>query len=185
MLKSPVLLAAVAAGNLVPNRGPTTSWRGCPVLSPAACYGTFNQDYQFFVEHGPSGLVMLAQSWLFNPSLSDKDKSTLHGLWPIQCDFETQVNCERVQFTHDQFNAMKRNFPDDQLYQQMQRVRKTKGTHHIGLLCHQITKHGACLRTILPRCYGANAHPRQDEYVYYKQTMALNNRNRRTRSCRK
>lgn len=116
----------------------------------------------------PGGLVLLTQFW---DNKGPANSWTIHGLWPDNCDGTFESNCDSA-----------RNYPDPA--QLLEAAGKTEVLAYMrqswkGLKTdeelweHEWNKHGTCMSTLEPECYGEKYEEGTEAVEYFEQTVAL------------
>jgi ribonuclease T2 len=113
------------------------------------------------------GIAALATQWL--PNRGPDDAFTLHGLWPN--------NCNNGRTPGDGCRASNYNdipaILEPGLLEQMNKYWPSKFDDYNSFWVHEFEKHGTCLTTVNPECYGANFKRGMDANEYFKTGLKL------------
>ncbi|KAI8343782.1 base non specific RNase Rh [Choanephora cucurbitarum] len=117
------------------------------------------------------GLLVLAQQW--SPGYGPANQFTLHGLWPDTCSgaYGPSSGCDSSR-SSSTIGTVIRN-GDSALYNRMLTYWPSNQGDNNKFWSHEWTKHGTCVSTLKPTCYGDSYKKNQDVIDYFKQTMAL------------
>ncbi|KAI9263269.1 ribonuclease T2-like protein [Phascolomyces articulosus] len=117
------------------------------------------------------GLVVLALQWV--PGYGPDDEFTIHGLWPDTCSGGRAPSrgCDRSRSSGQVGNILKRINPD--LHQQMKTFWPSYKGDDNWFWSHEWTKHGTCVSTLRPVCYGDSYRKFEDLEEYFKQVLYL------------
>jgi ribonuclease T2 len=114
----------------------------------------------------PGGLVLLTQFW---DNLGPKESWTLHGLWPDKCDGSFDTNCDPDRVYPDPA-AILEQFGKEVLLDDMRTFWKgNRGDE--SLWEHEFAKHGTCMSTIDPLCYGPGYRQGIEAVDYFQQAV--------------
>jgi ribonuclease T2 len=148
----------------------------CPADTPLSCSsGGVPPGVDKCCYEAPGGVLVLTQFWNYNPSLGPVDEFTLHGLWPDKCDGTYDASCNpSLNIKGSVESILVGGFGDAALYAYMKDNWKglpDKGDEY--LWTHEFNKHGTCVNTIHPDCYGAEFKPNQNIYDYLRIATEL------------
>jgi ribonuclease T2 len=143
----------------------------CPIDIPLSCSNdTLVEDLCCF--EYPGGVILLTQFWDYNPSVGPLDEFTLHGLWPDNCDGSFEQFCNSSLEIHNPDEIVK--FHDTELYEDMNHMWKDYKGQDEQFWSHEYNKHGTCMTTIQPQCYGEDKYvDRIDVYDFFKAAVSL------------
>ncbi|OBA19833.1 ribonuclease T2 [Metschnikowia bicuspidata var. bicuspidata NRRL YB-4993] len=164
----PFLLAASVQAASVQGNSPL-----CPIDTPISCSTTTFDDSCCF--ESPGGVILQTQFWDYDPATGPSDSFTLHGLWPDNCDGTYH------QFCNDLLNIEAANiktiigseFNDQALLSKMETFWKNYDGPDTLLWEHEFNKHGTCINTNSPACYGSNFKKDENVYNYYRIAFNL------------
>ncbi|CEI90297.1 Putative Ribonuclease T2 family protein [Rhizopus microsporus] len=106
------------------------------------------------------GLVVLNLQWV--PGYGPNDEFTIHGLWPDKCDgtYAPSNGCDSSRNLSNIASVIKS--ANGTLYNRMNTFWPSyKGDNNV-FWSHEWNKHGTCVSTLRPTCYG-------DKYVKYQE----------------
>ncbi|ORX85443.1 ribonuclease T2 [Basidiobolus meristosporus CBS 931.73] len=117
------------------------------------------------------GLVVFAQQWL--PKQGPRNAFTIHGLWPNSCNgsyapsngCDPSRNYSNVGKLVQQQNAT--------LYQQMNTYWVSYNGDNGAFWTHEWDKHGTCVTTLAPQCFGKNYRKYQEMMDYFGTVLEL------------
>ncbi|CCH43845.1 Ribonuclease [Wickerhamomyces ciferrii] len=140
----------------------------CPVDIPLSCTDDSAKSNSCCYEY-PGGIILQTQFWDYSPATGPDDVFTLHGLWPDNCskDGSYQQNCNSKLNVGDVASVLK-SFGEDELLTKMQTNWKNLGGNDANLWKHEFNKHGTCVNTINPSCYGDDFKTNQNVVDYFK-----------------
>ncbi|KAG2218033.1 hypothetical protein INT45_014309 [Circinella minor] len=117
------------------------------------------------------GLVVLALQWV--PGYGPDDEFTIHGLWPDTCagGRAPSRGCDRTRSSNQVGNILKRINPD--LHRRMRTYWPSYKGDDNWFWSHEWTKHGTCVSTLRPVCYGDSYRKFQDLEEYFEQVLYL------------
>ncbi|GAB5589910.1 Ribonuclease T2 precursor (RNase T2) [Umbelopsis nana] len=118
------------------------------------------------------GLVVLVQQWV--PGYGPSDAFTLHGLWPDQCNgsYAPSGGCDSSrQYTN--IETIIQNYGSSTLYSDMQTYWPSDAQSNNAFWSHEWSKHGTCVTTLFPSCYGSSYTKYEDVTDYFTQVLAL------------
>lgn len=166
MLLTPFLGRTFLALNLLQEKDTDAS---CPIGLPNTCSNSTPIENSCCFE-SPGGILLQTQFWDYNPAIGGNETFTLHGLWPDNCDGTYEQFCDddldisNAKLIVQQF--------DQQLYDDMSTYWKDYKGNDESLWEHEFNKHGTCVKTIRPKCYG-DYKDDENVYDYYKIAMTL------------
>ncbi|RUS20551.1 base non specific RNase Rh [Endogone sp. FLAS-F59071] len=118
------------------------------------------------------GLVVLVQQWV--PGYGPSNAFTMHGLWPDTCsggDGPSNGCDSKRQYSSIQ--SILKNYGDKQLYSEMQTYWPSDAGPDDTFWVHEWGKHGTCVTTLAPTCYGSSYKKYEDVHDYFKQALSL------------
>lgn len=162
------VLQGFAGRNIAPLANPF-----CPSDLPLSCSNTSAvSDYCCF--ENPGGVILQTQFWDYNPGLGANDTFTIHGLWPDNCDGSYEQYCDpSLEITKKVKSIIVDDFKDPGLYKAMRKYWLSDDGSVESLWLHEFDKHGTCMSTIRPECYGAKPRRNQNVYEYFNITVNL------------
>ena len=154
-----------------------TPFSMCPEEIPESCGGTTPLLDSCCYED-PSGVLILTQFWHYDPATGPSDRFTLHGLWSDHCDGTYDLFCNSLLNVvgGNIGNIVGEQHNDQALLQKMNDSWKNfNGTDEL-LWELEYNKHGTCINTNRPECYGNGHTPDEHIYNYFKIAVALDER---------
>lgn len=145
----------------------------CPSSIPLSCSNdTVVKDSCCF--EYPGGVLLQTQFWDYSPSIGPNDSFTAHGLWPDNCSKDGSYQ----QFCNSKLNVgnveqVLQSFGEDELIANMKKYWKNMNGDDASLWKHEFNKHGTCVNTINPSCYGDDFKTNQNVVDYFKIAMNL------------
>ncbi|RKP27695.1 ribonuclease T2-like protein, partial [Syncephalis pseudoplumigaleata] len=119
------------------------------------------------------GLFALTLQW--NQKVGAADTFTIHGLWPDGCNGERAPSggCDSGRQYKNVGNIIKSR--NGTLYEELNKYWPSDASPNNVFWCvtHEWGKHGTCVSTLNPRCYGSGYTPNQDMLDYFTDTLAL------------
>lgn len=149
----------------------------CPVDLPLTCTNSTPIENSCCFE-SPSGMFAQTQFWDYSPAVGASDRFTLHGLWPDKCDGTYEQFCDNSLNIHkgELEKIIVGEFNDQDLFDQIKANWNNLGGDDESLWVHEFNKHGTCVRTIRPECYGPDAKKNQNIYDYFNATVSMYNK---------
>ncbi|GAA5914082.1 hypothetical protein JCM6882_001843 [Rhodosporidiobolus microsporus] len=152
--------------------------KSCPIpaLLPAACKGTVSiaesrKNLDECCSEIPGGRILLTQFYNAQPSFGPEKEWTIHGLWPDNCDGSWEQYCD-VEREYDNIREILTQGGRTDLLEYMDRMWKSNTGNDQSLWSHEWNKHGTCMSTLNPECYG-KAYKQYDEVVdYFEKTVS-------------
>ncbi|KAJ1931629.1 hypothetical protein GGF37_007327 [Kickxella alabastrina] len=125
------------------------------------------------------GLLVLTQQW--HTELGPSDEFTLHGLWPDTCSGQQTGNsgCDSSRLYTNITEIVK---PDNSnnnnplLLQNMNTYWSSYTGDNNKFWSHEWNKHGTCVTTLNPRCYGSSYIKHKDVRDYFNTALRLRNK---------
>lgn len=160
-------------GNSVVPYTPLSSAPTCPLDGPTSCHNStpIAGDSCCFVY--PGGRVLLTQFWDPQSHAGGAEEDwTLHGLWPDNCDGTYDQYCQMTP-RYDNITEVLEHYGQHELLRFMDRYWLANSGPNHRLWSHEFNKHGTCINTLAPSCYG-EAHAGGIEVVdYFTRALAL------------
>lgn len=174
-LVSPLLLVASAQAALLKGvfQKRDSPVNLCPNNLPVSCStSSFSNSCCF---ESPGGVLVQTQFWDYNPATGPSDSFTLHGLWPDNCDGSYAQFCDSLlNVEADNIdNIISSEFGDQNLLNTMQTYWKNFDGSDETLWEHEYNKHGTCIKTNSPACYGDSFQQDENVYNFYKVAVDL------------
>ncbi|GEQ68411.1 hypothetical protein JCM33374_g2079 [Metschnikowia sp. JCM 33374] len=145
-----------------------SGFASCPSNLPESCTSTSIDNSCCY--ESPGGVLVQTQFWDYNPATGPSDSFTLHGLWPDNCDGTYRQFCDsslNVQAGNID-NIIGTEFNDQTLLSNMQTYWKNFDGSDEELWEHEYNKHGTCIQTNRPECYGDSFQQDQNIYNFYR-----------------
>ncbi|KAI8580802.1 hypothetical protein K450DRAFT_236059 [Umbelopsis ramanniana AG] len=119
------------------------------------------------------GLVVFVQQWV--ESYGPPNEFTIHGLWPNNCSGSRAPNrgCDSSRSWNNVATILRNKNPN--LYQRMKTFWPSYKGDDNWFWSHEWVKHGTCVSTLNPSCYGSEYTPYQDVIDYFEQVLFLRN----------
>ncbi|CAO3679232.1 unnamed protein product [Rhizopus stolonifer] len=117
------------------------------------------------------GLVVLNLQW--SPGYGPSDEFTIHGLWPDTCEgrYAPRNGCDRSRITNSIGSILRSS--NGTLYNRMNTFwPSNKGNNNI-FWSHEWNKHGTCVSTLRPSCYGSSYVKYQEIIDYFNKVVDL------------
>ncbi|KAI0396814.1 ribonuclease Trv [Xylariaceae sp. FL0594] len=131
---------------------PLTGSPSCPTDGPISCQNKTVADSCCFIH--PGGRLLLTQFWDEETHVGGTDEDwTLHGLWPDLCDGSYDQFCGMTP-RFDNITAVLEHYDQGELIEHMNRYWTAKYGTNEHLWAHEYNKHGTCINTLAPACYG-------------------------------
>ncbi|KAK9461432.1 ribonuclease T2-like protein [Lipomyces oligophaga] len=146
----------------------------CPANPDSSCHlSPFPETIDTCCVNAPGGQLLLAQFWDFAPAVGPADKWTLHGLWPDNCDGSFDQFCDRTRVV----NSVETIFTASGAFELLGSMRdawKAYQGEDDRLWTHEWNKHGTCISTLRPECYGADEdNSTQPMLEYFSRALDL------------
>ncbi|KAG7195881.1 ribonuclease T2-like [Scheffersomyces spartinae] len=146
----------------------------CPIdISPSCSNSTPIYDTCCF--ESPGGVLLLTQFWDYYPAVGDNESWTLHGLWPDNCDGSYEQFCNNALELDGRFDfeSLFNKFGDSETWDTMQKYWLNFNGDAKSLWIHEYNKHGTCINTLNPKCYGSLYKENQNVYDYFRKAVDL------------
>ncbi|OAL24279.1 hypothetical protein AYO20_10706 [Fonsecaea nubica] len=167
----------------------------CPNPPSLSCPSPPAQDINTCCVNHPSGHFLQTQFWDTEPPIGPNNSWTIHGLWPDLCTGGFDAFCDSSR-SHSDIRTVLRhalegqdgageahggNHPAmvDELLSFMETYWLSLNGDHEHLWAHEWNKHGTCISTLEPDCYGAppptpnRRHRHLDVLDYFIHTTSL------------
>lgn len=159
LLPLAVVTAPLAVAQTLGDRCPNT----------LSCHVSTNVD-TCCTEH-PGGLVLLTQFWDYSPARGPADSFTIHGLWPDYCDGSFPSSCDPSRAYPSPVDILEENNATELLGYMRTHWKGDRGDE--DLWQHEFSKHGTCMSTLEPQCYGADYTAGMELVDYMQQAVDL------------
>ncbi|KAK7202958.1 ribonuclease T2-like protein [Myxozyma melibiosi] len=140
----------------------------CPAQKEFSCHlaTPIPDDVDTCCVNAPGGQLLLAQFWDFAPAVGPADKWTLHGLWPDNCDGSFDQFCDATRVV----NSVETIFTAAGATELLSTMRESWKAYQGAddrLWTHEWNKHGTCISTLAPQCYGPEDNTTATPMVEY------------------
>ncbi|KAI9296297.1 ribonuclease T2 [Neoconidiobolus thromboides FSU 785] len=117
------------------------------------------------------GLVVLALQWF--PTLGPKDEFTIHGLWPDFCNgtYAPSKGCDSNRMYIESLEGFVKQ--EASLTEELNKYWGSYKGDNPGFWTYEWGKHGTCVTTLDPKCYGDKYQPGQEVIEYFKKVLQL------------
>ncbi|KAJ2059518.1 hypothetical protein GGI17_004339 [Coemansia sp. S146] len=119
-----------------------------------------------------NGLLVLSQQW--DTRWGPSDAFTIHGLWPDTCAGKMLpgAGCDSTRAYTNISSIIEAT--DPALLGELNTYWPSNKGDNNWFWTHEWVKHGTCVTTLHPRCYGHDAYAPQQEVVdYFRSVLAL------------
>ncbi|PHH72574.1 hypothetical protein CDD80_4431 [Ophiocordyceps camponoti-rufipedis] len=142
----------------------------CPSDIPLSCHNSSAvDDTCCFI---PAGQLLQTQFWDVNPSTGPSDSWTIHGLWPDNCDGSYPQACDSSRADYDVRSVLQDAHKSDTLAYMNRYWKDYKGDDD-HLWEHEWSKHGTCVTTLDPSCFGSGYRRGDDAIAYFDRAVEL------------
>lgn len=114
----------------------------------------------------------MTQFWDAQPSTGPSNSWTMHGLWPDFCDGSFESNCDSSR-THSNIRQILQQGGGQAALSYMDTYWKDQYGNDESFWSHEWNKHGTCVSTLDPPCYGSSYTPQEEVVDYFQRTVAL------------
>lgn len=126
----------------------------------------------------PAGQILQTQFWDTQPDTGPSDSWTIHGLWPDNCDGSFPARCDPSRAYPDIEQILSSGGASaSETLGYMRTFWKDGGGHDEALWRHEWGKHGTCVSSLDPRCYGGGGgggyRPREEAVDFFQTTVGL------------
>lgn len=104
----------------------------------------------------PGGVVLFTQLWNTDVPNSPSHSWTIHGSWPDNCDGTYGQFCNFENTEVDDVEKILLDHGEDKLVNYMNQFWLNNNGTNKDFWLHEFNKHGTCMSTIKPSCYGSN-----------------------------
>ncbi|GEQ68144.1 hypothetical protein JCM33374_g1811 [Metschnikowia sp. JCM 33374] len=174
---TPLILAISAQAARLPGflgpRDEDNTWFTCPASIPETCTSSSISNTCCF--ESQNGVIVQTQYWDYKPSTGPVEEFTLRGLWPYQCDGTSVQYCDNSLNvnTDDVETIVGTQFDDQDLLDDMKKYWTSNDLTGSSLWAYEYNKHGSCIGTEHPQCWGDNFEPNENIYEYFRKAVAL------------
>ncbi|OAR01164.1 hypothetical protein LLEC1_07034 [Akanthomyces lecanii] len=162
MMQKSVAVSALAAGAMAAG--------SCPSDSPLSCHNTTAvADTCCFI---PTGQLLQTQFWDSSPPTGPSDSWTIHGLWPDNCDGSYPAQCDADRAYTNITEILTANNASDTLDYMNQYWKDYQGDDE-QFWEHEWGKHGTCISTLEPSCYGNGYQDGEEAADFFTRTVGL------------
>ncbi|PQK11919.1 hypothetical protein BB8028_0003g05390 [Beauveria bassiana] len=163
MMQKSMSVLALAAGTMA-------AGSSCPSNSPLSCHNTTAVvDTCCFI---PTGQLLQTQFWDTSPPTGPSDSWTIHGLWPDNCDGSYPAQCDADRAYTNLTAILQANGADDTLDYMNRYWKDYKGDDE-SFWEHEWGKHGTCISTLEPSCYGSAYRDGEEAADFFTRTVGL------------
>ncbi|KAI0909011.1 ribonuclease Trv [Ustulina deusta] len=150
---------------------PLSGAPSCPLDGPVSCKNQSAADSCCFIY--PGGRLLLTQFWDEEIHVGgSEDDWTLHGLWPDLCDGSYDQYCGMTpRFSN--ITAVLEHYDQHELIEFMNRYWVANYGTNEHLWAHEYNKHGTCINTLAPSCYGEAYTPGLEVVDYFVRAFGL------------
>ncbi|KIX07186.1 uncharacterized protein Z518_01839 [Rhinocladiella mackenziei CBS 650.93] len=136
----------------------------CPNPPTLSCPFPLPRSIDTCCFNHPSGHFLQTQFWDTSPALGPNDSWTIHGLWPDLCTGGFDAYCDSSRSHHDIRRILHALGPEltDDLLAFMDKYWLSLYGGNVHLWTHEWNKHGTCISTLEPACYGSNSDDKSD-----------------------
>ncbi|KAK9448221.1 ribonuclease T2-like protein [Limtongia smithiae] len=152
-----------------------STFHSCPLPDSSlfSCHLPLSAPVDTCCVNAPGGQLLLAQFWDFAPGVGPEDKWTLHGLWPDHCDGSFDQFCNTTRSVSS-VEAIFASAGADELVAAMHEEWKDYQNRDDSLWTHEWNKHGTCISTLAPECYGPEDDTESAPMIeYFSRAMDL------------
>lgn len=122
--------------------------------------------------NAPGGQFVQTQFWDTSPSTGPTNSWTVHGLWPDHCDGTYDANCDTSR-EYTNITQILKSYGKTDLLSYMDTYWKDYQGNDESFWEHEWAKHGTCISTLKPSCYGSSYTPQQEVVDYFQQAVTL------------
>ncbi|PSS28360.1 hypothetical protein M430DRAFT_91574 [Amorphotheca resinae ATCC 22711] len=143
----------------------------CPSDSPLSCHNTTAApDSCCFIY--PGGQLLQTQFWDTSPAIGPDDSWTLHGLWPDLCDGRYPQYCHFTPAYRNISSILTAAGQTDLLdYMNTYWLPNAGTAEHFWE--HEWSKHGTCINTLAPSCYGDGYEPGAEVVDFFNRAVEV------------
>ncbi|KAE9367742.1 ribonuclease T2 [Stipitochalara longipes BDJ] len=141
----------------------------CPSDSPLSCHNsTAAPDSCCFIY--PGGQLLQTQFWDTSPAIGPDDSWTLHGLWPDLCDGSYPQFCTEAPNYSNISDIISASQNPDLLTFMNSYWLPNSGSAE-SFWEHEWNKHGTCINTLAPSCYGDGYQPGDEVVDFFTKAV--------------
>lgn len=118
----------------------------------------------------PGGVVLFTQLWNTDVPNSPSHTWTIHGSWPDNCDGSYGAFCNFENTEVQDIEQILREHGEDKLVDYMNQFWLNNNGSNKDFWLHEFNKHGTCMSTIRPSCYG-NYTQGQNVVDFFKMSV--------------
>lgn len=122
--------------------------------------------------NSPGGQILLTQFWDFHPATGPSDSWTIHGLWPDNCDGSYDASCDSERDYTNITQILQRG-GGQQALDVMSHYWKDQRGNDEKFWQHEWGKHGTCISTLEPKCFGESYTPQSEVVAFFNRTVDL------------
>ncbi|KAI9806219.1 MAG: hypothetical protein M1825_006334 [Sarcosagium campestre] len=160
--------AQLALGPYSTGASSVTSLASCP--SPQLSCHNSTPVANTCCFNAPGGLLLQTQFWDTQPATGPVNSWTVHGLWPDLCDGSFEQYCDRSR-EYSNISEIIRGFGRDTLLDYMSTYWKDYQGKDDSFWEHEWNKHGTCVSTLEPSCYGPDYVPQAEVVDFFQRTV--------------
>ncbi|KAG2171926.1 hypothetical protein INT43_001402 [Umbelopsis isabellina] len=168
MIKSLLVSLALIASSALAAPATLTSKTSCSATA-VSCSSSASSNTCCSPKYG---LVVLVQQWV--PGYGPDDAFTLHGLWPDECNgsYAPSNGCDSSrQWTN--IESIVENYGPSTLHSDMLTYWPSDAESNNDFWSHEWDKHGTCVSTYAPTCYGSSYTKYEDVIDYFTKVLEL------------
>ncbi|CAD6505338.1 BgTH12-00829 [Blumeria graminis f. sp. triticale] len=158
--------------DIAPSLGPANDMTAslCPIDSPLSCHNTTAAPESCCFIY-PNGQLLSTQFWDTDPVVGPLDSWTMHGLWPDYCDGSYPSYCGDMPHYANLSAILSTAAPE--LFDFMSTYwLPNRGTAE-NFWQREYNKHGTCINTLMPSCYGADYAPGDEVIDFFEKAVGL------------
>jgi ribonuclease T2 len=167
-----MLLSVLLAGTAAAQQPLAWAPPACPIDTPLSCSNDTPVADSCCFEL-PGGIMLQTQFWDYYPPVGPNDTFTLHGLWPDNCDGTYEQFCDALLNVANVTRVIADEFGDRTLVDKMRRIWKNFNGNDESLWMHEFNKHGTCIKTMRPQCYGGASAVHANVYDFFNILVNL------------
>ncbi|KAF8860436.1 ribonuclease T2 [Acephala macrosclerotiorum] len=141
----------------------------CPIDSPISCQADAEPSCCFVY---PGGQLLQTQFWDTSPSIGPQDSWTLHGLWPDLCDGSYDQFCTSAPQYHN-ITSIIESSGNTELLEDMEKYWLPNAGTLEHFWQHEWNKHGTCINTLAPSCYGYGYSAGQEVVDFFERAVGI------------
>ncbi|ATY64095.1 ribonuclease M [Cordyceps militaris] len=162
MMQKPLPVLALAAAAMAAG--------SCPSDSPLSCHNaTAVADTCCFI---PAGQLLQTQFWDTDPPTGPSDSWTIHGLWPDNCDGSYPAQCDTDRAYTNITQILQANDAGAVLDYMGTYWKDYRGDDE-SFWEHEWGKHGTCISTLEPSCYGDAYRDGEEAADFFARAVGL------------